>query len=415
MNKFNAAIIALTITSVTSLSQAATLAINNATIYTATDKGSLDNASVLIEQGKIVSIKQQAQQADTVVDAQGRIITPGFIGSMNSLGLVEVSAVATSRDAAEKKADMTFDPSLAFNPLSTAIAYARKGGITTNLVMPKGGDSIFKGQAFVVNLSGEFDSVEQANKALFVELGMKSKGSRAFDLQTLKHKLEDAQKSLKKQLKKSDKDKKQDKKDFKRSEKVLFSVLKGEMPLIIDVDRATDVLAVIALKNQFQIDVIIAGAADAILVAKQLAAANVTIIMDAMRNLPGSFDSLHTSMANAGLLSKAGVKVILSSFSTQNLSQLRFDAGNAIANGMTKEDALKAVTANIADALHLDSGKIEQGHKADLVLWSDDPFELSSKAEKVWINGEEQSLHSRQDALRDRHLTKSTMPKAYTK
>lgn len=413
MKNFKSSVIALALLSASTFVQAERIAITNATLHTATQAGVLTNASVVLEDGKIVAINPESVSADTVVDAQGKIVTPGFIGSMNNLGLVEVGAVATSRDAAEKKADMTFDPSLAFNPMSAAIAFSRKGGVTTNLVVPKGGDSIFKGQAFVANLSGDFDSVEQQQHALYVELGAKSKGSRAFDLQTLTHKLEDAEKALNKKAKKKEKAK--DEKEVKRSEKIINAVLKGEKPIIVDVDRATDILALLALKKRFNLDLIIAGAADAVVVAKQLADANVTVIIDAVRNLPGSFDSLHTALDSAAILDKAGVKVILSSYSAHNLSQMRFDAGIAVANGLAKEQALKAITANISDALHLDSGKIAVGKKADLVMWSADPFEISSRVEKMWINGEEKSTLSRQDALRKRYTTDSDMPRAYTK
>lgn len=413
MKNFKSSVIALALLSASTFVQAERIAITNATLHTATQAGVLTNASVVLEDGKIVAINPESVSADTVVDAQGKIVTPGFIGSMNNLGLVEVGAVATSRDAAEKKADMTFDPSLAFNPMSAAIAFSRKGGVTTNLVVPKGGDAIFKGQAFVANLSGDFDSVEQQQHALYVELGAKSKGSRAFDLQTLTHKLEDAEKALNKKAKKKEKAK--DEKEVKRSEKIINAVLKGEKPIIVDVDRATDILALLALKKRFNLDLIIAGAADAVVVAKQLADANVTVIIDAVRNLPGSFDSLHTALDSAAILDKAGVKVILSSYSAHNLSQMRFDAGIAVANGLAKEQALKAITANISDALHLDSGKIAVGKKADLVMWSADPFEISSRVEKMWINGEEKSTLSRQDALRKRYTTDSDMPRAYTK
>ena len=95
--------------------------------------------------------------------------------------------------------------------------------------------------------------------------------------------------------------------------------------------------------------------------------------------------------------------------------QLRFEAGNAIANGLTKDQALAAVTANVADAFNINAGRIAVGKKADLVLWSADPFELSTKVDKMWINGKETSTQSRQDKLRKRYTTESDMPRGYTK
>ena len=415
MKLFKTSLLALALASVSSMANADSLAITNATVYGAGEQGILTQATVVVDEGKIIAINPETVSADSTLDAQGKILTPGFIGSMNKLGLVEVGAVAKSRDAGEKKADMTFDPSMAFNPRSAAIAYARKGGITSNLVVPSGGDAIFKGQAFVANLSGEFGSVDYTQHALYVELGAKSKGSRAFDFQTLANKLEDAQKAMAKANKANGKKKDADKKEPKRADKVINQVLKGEKVLLVDADRATDLLALIDLKKRFQLDLVIVGAADATLVAKELADAEVPVIIDAMRNLPGSFDSLHTSLESAAKLAAAGVKIIFSATSAHNLYQLRYDAGNAVANGLSKEQALAAVTTNVADAFHLATGSIEVGKRADLVLWSADPFELSSKVEKLWIGGQQYGTDSRHDELRKRYTTASDMPRAYIK
>ena len=154
MTKFTYTLIAAALLNVNHL-VAETTAIINAQIHTATEQGVITNGSVLIENGVIKQISQQNVQADTVIDAKGQILTPGFIGSMNQLGLVEVGAVATSRDGSAHKGGMTFDPSLAFNPKSTLIPYARKGGITRDVIVPGWGEGPFVGVASIVNLSGE--------------------------------------------------------------------------------------------------------------------------------------------------------------------------------------------------------------------------------------------------------------------
>lgn len=391
---------------------AASLAITNAKVHTATDAGILENATVVVDNGVITAINPESVSADQTIDAQGKVLTPGFITSINQLGLVEVGAVSRSRDASAKKADITFDASLAFNPKSTAIPFTRKGGVTRSVVAPRGGDNMFKGQTFVVDLSGDFDSVISRNDAVLIELGAKSKGSRATDLQALTHKLEDAKKALDKAAKAD----KKDKKDPKRSEKALNAVLSGEKPLLAYVDRATDILAMLALKERFGLNLVLLGAADSVLIADKIAAANVPVIMSSMRNLPGSFDSLHTHLSNAGKLSKAGVKVILTiDGDTHNAHQLRFTAGNAVSYGMDYQAALASVTSNVAEVFGLNSGQIAVGKAADIVLWSADPFELSTSAEKMWIGGDEQVLESRQDKLRDRYMATSDMPRAYSK
>lgn len=417
MKRFNKSVLkksllAIALTSCSS-AWAASTAITNATIYTATEQGVLENATVVFEDGKITAINPNTVNADNRIDAKGKILTPGFIGSMNQLGLVEVGAVSRSRDAGHKKADITFDPSLAFNPKSSLIPYARKGGITRDVIVPSGGDSIFAGLASVVDLSGEFNSVQTSKVAVLVNLGSESKGSRAHTLTQLIDKLEGQQKKLVK----AKSAKKADEKDPSKEEKILTALLKGEKPLIIRASRAQELLQLIKLKKQFSLNLIIADAGDAVAVKAQLAQAKVPVIISAMDNLPGSFDSLNASLENAGILEKAGVTVglTISGDSSHNLYQLRFDAGNAVSNGMSKSGAVKAVSANIANMFGINAGEIAVGKAADLSLWSADPFELSSNVQTLWIGGEEVTTDSRQDKLRERYMKKSDMPKAYSK
>ncbi len=412
----------------TSAVQAESIAITNATVYTVAEQGILSQATVLVDEGKITAVYSKEEtpdslNADTIIDANGRILTPGFIASKNLLGLVEVGAVSGTRDSSDKKADLTFDASLAFNPKSTLIAYARKGGITSSLVMPYGGEKVFTGQSFAVNLSGDFDSVIAPKNAVIVELGAKRKGSRAMALQTLSNQLEDAQKSLAKAEKAKASSKKNKKgkeskeaKPPSRSEQVMYALLAGEKPLLAYADRATDILALLKLKEQYKLNLVLVGASDAVLVSEQIAKANVVVMMSALDNLPSSFDSLHNSLSNVAKLTKAGVKVIITnSGESHNINQLRFDAGIAIANGLEKTTALAAITANVADTFNLNSGRISVGKNADLVLWSSDPFEISTKVDALWINGQSMSLKSRQDALRQRYTAETVLPRAYTK
>ncbi|GLX85020.1 amidohydrolase [Thalassotalea loyana] len=410
MKLFKSSLLALAVAATSTWANAESLAITNATVHTAGEQGVLSNATIIVEDGVITAINPASVSADSVVDAQGRNLTPGIISVMNNLGLVEVGAVARSRDAGAKGADITFDPSLAYNPKSTVVAYTRKGGITSSVVSPRGGDNLFKGQTFYTDLSGEFDSVRVANNAVYVELGAESKGSRATNLQKLTNKLADFQAKMKK----AEKDDK--KSELKRDEEVLKSLLDGEKLMVVYADRASELLNIIKLKETFGLNLAIVSAADAIVVADELAKADVPVIIDALENLPSSFDALHNSLDNAAKLVNAGVKVVITTGGdTHNMYQLRYNAGNAIANGLTREQALAAITSNVADVFGLDAGEIAVGKKADLVLWSNDPFELSTKVDKIWIGGKEYSTESRSDKLRDRYMANSDMPRSYTK
>ncbi|CAD2224345.1 Carbohydrate esterase, family CEnc [Pseudoalteromonas sp. 3J6] len=389
---------------------AESLAIINATLHTSSDQGVLEGASIVMNDGKITAINPSDFKVDKVIDAQGQIVTPGFIASVNQLGLVEVGAVAGSRDAGEDKAGIDFDASLAFNPRSSLIAYARKGGITRDLITPYGGDSIFAGLASVVDLSGSFESVNKKQAALVVHLGERSKGSRAFTLQTLINKLDEHQT-------KASKDAKKDDAKPSAEDTVMAKVLKGDIPLLISVSRASDIVELIKVKQQFGVNIVLNGAQDAVVVKDRIAKAGIPVIISAMDNLPGSFDSLHASLNNAGILEKAGVKVLLTvgGDASHNVYQLRYDAGNAVSYGMSQQGALKAMTSNVADVFGINAGSLEVGKAADVVMWSNDPFELSSHVNKIFINGVEVSTESRQDKLRERYTTESNMPRAYTK
>ncbi len=411
-------ILALSLSAISVATQAQTLAIINATIFTVAKQGVLSQGAVFIKDGTITAVYSKAQMPDklvanTIIDAKGGILTPGFIASNNLLGLVEVGAVSHTRDEADKKADITFDASLAFNPKSSLIPYARKGGVTSSIVMPKGGEGVFTGQSFVVNLSAEFDSVVVNQHAIIANFGAKKKGSRAINLQIFANKLEYANKALLERKRAKGKGKS---KTPKRTQQVINSLLNGERTLLAHVDRATDILVLLTLKARYKLDLVLVGASDAILVADKIAKENVAVMVSAIANLPSSFDSLNNSLSTIAQLQKAGVKVIISnSGESYNINQLRFDAGIAVANGLAKTEALAAITANVADVFKLNTGRISVGKNADLVLWSADPFEISTKVIALWINGKAVTTESRQDALRKRYTTKSELRRAYIK
>ena len=398
---------------------AADFAVKNVKLYTSTDAGVLENATVVVKDGKVAAINPTSIDVNDVIDGQGKTMTAGFIAAANNIGLVEVGAVSRSRDAGAKKADITFKPALAYNNNSTVVPYTRKGGITSAVVRPSGGDDMVKGQAFWTDLSGDFDSVREDSQAFWVSFGASSKGSRATALQTFEKRLKDAKAAMEKAAE-AEKSKDEDKKDAKKKEpsvkeQLMNELLTGSKPVMASVDRASDILALLTLQKQYGFKLVLFGAGDAVRIKQELADANVTVFLDPLRNLPGSFDSLRVGLTNAAELAAAGVKVAFYNGDSHMVYQLRFGAGNAVANGLPKVEAINAMTANVANALNIDAGVVAEGKQADLVLWSGDPLELSSKVEKLWIDGEEHGTTSRHDKLRDRYTTKSDMPFGYTK
>ncbi|MGH7545220.1 MAG: amidohydrolase family protein, partial [Gemmatimonadota bacterium] len=134
-----------------------------------------------------------------------------------------------------------------------------------------------------------------------------------------------------------------------------------------------------------------------------------------LADLPYSFEEIGARLDNAALLARAGVRVALSSFDTHNARNIRQSVGNAIAYGLPYADGLKSVTLTPAQILGVADryGSLAPGKVANVVVWSGDPFELSTFAEHVFIRGTEVPDHDRQKALTERYRTLDGLPPMY--
>jgi len=154
------------------------------------------------------------------------------------------------------------------------------------------------------------------------------------------------------------------------------------------------------------------------MVAKQLADANVPVLLNPLQNLPSSFDALGSRLDNAAILHAAGVSIVFSGAGSHNARKQRQMAGNAVSYGLPHAAGLAALSSNPAKVFGVQDqqGSIERGKPANLVLWSGDPLEVTTVAEMVVINGEIMEMVSRQTKLRDRYLPENPdMPRAYIK
>jgi len=405
---------------------AQTVAIIGGRVFTVSG-APVENGTVLVRDGKIVQVGASVSiPADARrIDASGKWVTPGFINSDTQLGVVEVDAEQPTRDASARGKDAiaaAFTVWEGFNPASVLLAPARGEGITTVLVEPSGG--LISGQAAVVDLvNGSLsDMMVRAPAGMIAEIGDKSSaglGARAELWVKLKELLEDTRAYSRRKA------------DFERSAtrpfvagrldlEAMIPVVEGRIPLIVAADRASDIEAALKLASDYGIRLIVASGAEAWLVADKLAAAHVPVLTGAMNNIPQSFSTLGSYQENAALLRHAGVDVILigdsgiSSGETFNVRNLKQEAGNAIAYGMSWDDALRAVTLAPARVLGIADryGSLEAGKVANVVVWSGDPFEFGTRAEHVLVRGTEINTPSRQDLLEQRY---KTLPPDYRK
>jgi len=397
-----------------------TILIENATIHTQGSQGILKNASILIEDGKIATIGIGISKPDSakVIDAKGREITPGLMNVKTSLGLVEVSAIEATVDnsISNKNYSSSFSLAEVINPDSTLFAHNRINGLTRAMVVPSNDKSLFQGSGSLIKLSRGFDPVVIENNTAYLTYGSKGAkiagGSRALALQQIKEAFEDA----KKYAEKPDGFKGESSLKI-RDIRALLPVLKGVTPLVVSVHRANDILTMIALKEAYSLKMILSGAEEGWMVADKIAAAKIAVIINPYKNLPSSFETIANRIDLATLLNEAGVEIILSNFSSHNAYVIRQLAGNAVAYGLPRDIALAAITSTPARWFGLSNryGTLEAGMDADLVIWDGDPLEVTTSADRVFIQGEEVPMVSRQTQLRDRYLDKSLLPAAYSK
>ncbi|MGX5174613.1 amidohydrolase family protein [Aliikangiella sp. IMCC44653] len=387
--------------------QAADYLIKNATVHTATAKGTLNKADVLIRDGKIVQVASDINSQHKVIqiDATGKHLTPGLVNASTQVGLVEISAVSGTVDASTKLQGIgaSFNIAPAINFRSTVIPQNRINGMTRAVVLPRSTQSIFAGQGAVIALHSSLRGLLIENAAVVAQYdSRKGGGSRAAAMQLLDTALSEA-----KYLRANEAEFKPGVKSaFSQSVadlKALYPVLDRKIPLIISANRVDDIQRLIKLSQKHNFRLVISGGGEAWLVAKQLAQANVAVIMDPMSNLP-QFDALSVRLDAAAKLYQAGVKLLFTGGDTHNGYLVRQSAGNAVAYGLPASAALEAMTINTAEVFGIKHyGQIKAGMQADIVLWDAEPLEITSTPELVLIQGEKQPLTSRSTRLADRY------------
>lgn len=388
----------------------AAIAISGGRVLTG-DGPALDPGTVVVEANRVAAVGADLEVpagARAIELDAGSVVTPGLIEPVSRLGVEELGRGTPG--AVEGTAGAGYDPVRAalrvadtFNPRSLAIPVARAGGLTSSVVVPRGG--LIAGQSIWIDLAPH-EAVREPALALHVSLGARGDeaGSRARAFLRLREVLEDARlyranrgpyitrKLRDLSLSAADLD-------------ALDRALERELRLVIEVDRAADIVTALALARSHQLDVILLGVSEGWLVADQLARAGVSVIVDPLANLPSDFDRIHSRRDNALILHRAGVRV---AFTTRGpptrAHRLRFHAGNAVAEGFPYAAALAAITRVPAEMFGMiDAGVIRPGALANLVVWNGDPLEVTTWPTHVMIRGELVDLTTRQDLLTDRY------------
>jgi imidazolonepropionase-like amidohydrolase len=415
---------------------AQTVAITGGTVAIGDGSGPIPNGTVLIRDGRIVAAgaRVPVPAGAQVVDAHGKWVAAGIVAGLSSLGLADSDGVEESNDVSAGGSPFAaaIDVSPAINPDGVMVGNERAAGVTRAIVASGNRKSIFQGQGAVISLGQGGPTVTRARAFQYVELGedgaQAAGGSRPAAYVALHEALSEAQ-------------------DYRRNPagfggreagslikrpdaQALGAVLDGKEPLLVHVERASDIRSVLALKADYpQVRLVLVGASEGWMVAREIAAARVPVIAAALADLPEAFERLAATESNVGRMTQAGVPVAISMVDSsapaieRNLKQF---AGNLVAigkvpgsTGLDWGQAFATITSKPAQALGMDAeiGSLRPGRRADVVVWDGDPLELASAPVQVFIDGQPQPATSRQMQLRDRYMTpeEGALPKAYSR
>jgi len=398
----------------TTAASAQDLLVRGATVATASARGNVEDADVLVQGGIIRAVGRglSAPAGVPVVEAKGRMLTPALFGGITEIGIEEVSGESSTVDSALKIGEQPlrpeFDVTLAYNPASVLIPVARLDGIGFTALGAATGGGFVAGQGGVVRFDGSADPI--GPRALFLRLGAAASEltgqSRAAQWMLLQQMVDEARGQVDA--------------DSPHAlltpagRRTLARYLSGQGRIVVEVDRAADIRQLLRWAAREKVKIAIAGGAEAWQLAPELAAARVPVFVDALGNLPTTFDQIGATLENAARLQRAGVPVAFAQRddASHNARKMRQLAGNAVANGLPWADGLAGLTRVPAEVLGVADqiGSIEPGKRADLVLWEGDPLDVAHYAEQVWLGGRAMPMRSRQTELRDRYLQRNAQP-----
>ena len=395
--------------------------IQNVTIYDGKNNDAFIG-NVLIEDNKISRVSTSNLRGDLVIDATGKILTPGIIPTDTDIGIVEIGALSVTRDDSSDLYQIGFSIYDAFNPNSVLIPWNRSNGITSTLTLPQNTDSPIGGLGSFFVLDGNIEISGSKDVVMIGRVGASGGESRAETFSIMEDLLEFAS-SLESRDMGSYKEIAELIDDSPIAEtmelhprdlQALYKLVNDDLPLIINANRASDLLKLIEIKRKYDLNLIIMGAQEAGLVANQIAENDIPLIINPINNIPESFDELAANIQLAAKLEKLGITIMFNAPRSHNFHLVRQGAGVAVANGMSYAGAIKALTLSPVEVFNLGNrGQIAQGKIADLIIWDADPLEPSSMPEKVFINGKDVDLTSRMTRLTDRYTKNKEKPNGY--
>jgi imidazolonepropionase-like amidohydrolase len=399
--------------------------------------GTIENGVLVISAGKIAAIgaanSVKVPKDAQVIDVTGMTVYPGLIDSESYLGLTEISAEGSTNDLIETSDEImphmhVYD---AFHAETELIPVARLNGVTNAIVAPQSQDTLPGQDAFIqldgksandmllvrdialpLNFTGEQRRNESWEKRRFPQtrMGLAAQLRQAFlDAQDYSDRWADYEKKKANAAAKPD-DKKGPPTPVKHDLKLeaLLPYLQGKKPIVLAAQEPSDLETAVGLARQFNLKFVLNHISHSQPVLDYVAGLKVPVIVGPIYQDPKNYERYDAVYRLPAELYRRGVKIAFASYDAHNVRNLPYAAGYATAFGLPRDEALKAITLNpaeiwgVADQL----GSLDVGKTANVVVADGDPLDVKSDVKRVFIDGREVPMTSRQTELRDRYSSR---------
>lgn len=380
----------------------------------------IENGMILFHKGKIVAVGKKVKVPENakVIDVKGKHVFPSLFEAHSQIGLIEIGAVRSTDDRNEiGSINPNVKAQVAVNPDSEVIPVTRSNGVLLALTAPSG--SIVSGKSAVIQLDGwtyedmtvkgvaamnvVWPSVGSAipftSTSPSFRRGRRGGGSNGDSIQILRKLFEDTRAYKKALLSGSA--------SFKHDLRLeaMVPVVDGQLPMMVEANDLQQIQSAVAFASEQKAKLIILGGYDAPLCAQLLKKHDVPVILSAVYRMPrrrnDDYDAAYTLPVR---LQKLGVKYCISGTDrseTWNARILPDHAGTAVAYGLEKDEALKAITLYPAQILGVDNqvGSLDVGKDATLFVSTASPLNIANQVEAAFVQGRHVELNDRHKRL----------------
>ena len=398
-----------------------TLVFKNATVWTNTTSGILENATVIVVDGKIASVSDatvtKIGKHDILIQADGKHIYPGFIAPNSTLGLVEIDAVRASNDYRETGGmNPHIRTLIAYNTDSKLAKTVRSNGVLIAQVTPRGG--MISGQSSLMYLDGDNwedaqlkadDGIHLNWPSSYYNTGWWAQQGETKQNKEYQNRINELEKLFSRASSYANSSNIMDLK--MESMKGIFD---GSKNLYIHANSSSEMRDAISFSEKYKVSkLVIIGGEDALAISDILVSKNIPVILNRVHRLPKSQDSpVDEPYTQVTELQESGVLFCLSyegDMEAMGARNLPFTAGTTVAFGQEYEKAVQSITLNTATILGVEKqlGSIEQGKEATFFISSGDALDMrTNNVEKAFIKGIEIDLNNHQKKLFEKYQTR---------